>query len=127
MKVQELLDNNIYPVTLAQKNDLFPFSKKDSNILLNIKLDPIIIDVDGRSTFYSDKFVESKYNLTLGSLTKLILEILTNRDLSYELLDDYPEEYYQILSSIGIDKKISKKYYDYTYIDMDDINKILKK
>lgn len=126
-KVQELLDNNIYLTTLAQRNEILSFSKKDSNVLLDYKLEPLIIDLDGISALYSDTFIDSKYKVALCGLSKLVLEIITKRDLSYEYLDNYKEEYIQILKQYNIDLEYIHKFYDYGYLEIEELKNVLIK
>jgi len=126
-KVQELIDNNIYLTTLAQKNELLPFSKKDSNILLDYKLEPLIIDLDGISALYSDNFIESKYRIALGSLSKLVLEIITKRDLDYDFLEYYKEDYIELLQRYNIDLDYILKFYDYGYLEVEELKNVLIK
>ncbi len=127
VKIQELLDYNIYLVTLAQKNELLPLLKKDANILLNYNLEPLIIDLDGISAIYTEEVSQSHYRATLGSLSKLIFEILIGQDLSYEFLDENKDVFLQLSRKAGIDLGIAEDYYDFNYVDMETLNKVLKR
>ena len=122
-KLKELLNNNIYPVTLAQKNDTFPFSTKDSNVLICKNLDPVIIDIDGISALYSDIFSKAMYERAIGSFSKLILEILSGIDIreTEEELDLLIDQYIDR----GIDRYFIKKYIDYQRLDEKDIKSLL--
>ena len=127
-KVNELLDNNIYPVTLAQRSDVFPFKSDGSNVLIGFNLEPIIIDLDGISAMYSDVFSEKYYKRVLSSLSTLILEILSRVELADTIEDDEMviNELIERMVRNNIPYLISKKYFDYFSLDFDDINQIIK-
>ncbi len=124
-KLKELLNYNIYPVTLAQKNELFPFSTNNSNILLCKNMDPVIIDVDGISAFYTDTFSKAKYNQAMGSFSKLLLEVLSGIDIPEE--DELVEETINHLIDRKIDKDIVEKYFSYGRIENKDIRHLLSR
>ena len=124
-KLKELHKNNIYPITLAQKNDIFPFSTKDSNILLCKHMNPVIIDIDGISAIYTDKFSKSKYELSMGSFSKLVLEILSGVDIK----EDDEELDYVIKQMIerNMDISLIKKYINYSFLEDEEIRRLIKK
>ncbi len=126
IKLKELQDNYIYPVTLAQKNDLFPFSNKEANVLL-CGMDPMIIDVDGISAYYSDNYSEVKYNISMGSYSKLLLEVLSGIDInesdSLEDIDLIIEE----LIRNNIDKRIVDNYFSNNRLEEKEIKYLLRK
>lgn len=123
-KLKELINNNIYPITLAQKHDLLPFTTKNANVLLCKNLDPVIIDIDGISAFYTDSFSETKYNQVMSSFSKLVLEVLSGVDIKED--DDLIDETIELLINRNIDKSIVKKYFDYNRLDNEDIKKIIR-
>lgn len=126
-KVKELVDNNIYPVTLAQKNELFPFSSDNANVLLGFKMDPIIIDLDGISAMYTEKFTGGFYNNCLSSLATLILEIISRVEIKYDLLDEYEiEELIGELIQRGLPRDCVQKYLDRGYLDFNELNNVIK-
>ena len=126
-KVKELVDNNIYPVTLAQKNELLPFSSDNANVLLGLKLDPIIIDLDGISAMYTEKFSQIFYNNCLSSLTALILEIITRVEINYDMLDEYEiDELINELVKTGLSREYIQKYIDSGHLDFDELNSSIK-
>jgi len=127
IKIQELLDNNIYLVTLAQKNLIFPLLKNDSNILLSYRLEPLIIDLDGISAIYTEEYKETYYKETLVSLSKLIFEILLGQDLPWEYLDENQDEFLSLCEKFGLDCHLAKEYYDANYLDIETLNKVLKR
>ena len=62
LDIEELLDNNIYPVDLANSPyaNTFSFEKGHSHILVNpITFSTHIIDLDGKSTIYTEKINNS--------------------------------------------------------------------
>ena len=127
IKVNELHKNYIYPVTLAQKNTLFPFSSKDSNVLLCNGFDPVLIDVDGISAYYSDSFDERRYDNSMGSLSKLIIEILTGVDLyEYETTEDI-EMLIDSCIEQGISEYIMRSYVNNGRLEKKEIKELLLK
>jgi len=127
-KVKELLDNNIYPVTLAQRDDIFPFKSNGSNILIGTDLDPKIIDLDGISALYSDRYSKKYYDRVLSSLSALILELLARVDLANNIEDDevvISDNIVQ-MNEVGISPLFSRKFYDYNGLNMDDLIHIIK-
>ena len=123
-KLKELYENNIYPITLAQKNDLLPFSTKESNVLLCKHLNPIIIDVDGISAIYTDSFSKSKYEKSMGSFSKLVLEILSGVDIKED--DEELENTIDQLIERNIDEHIIKKFINYNRLEEKEIIRMIK-
>lgn len=70
IKLQELLKNNIYTIDLAAK------PKNKSNILLTPFLEPQIIDLDGISTLYRERFNDNLYKISTAQLNWFLLETL---------------------------------------------------
>lgn len=108
--VKELMDNYIYHLDLANS----PYSRSllmdqngkienvgHSHVLINpITLQPRLIDLDGKSTVYTDYYSEDLEKKTLASFNELMLEFLLSIDLDqYESDDEISYE----LSQIGID------------------------
>lgn len=127
LKLKELYENNIYPVTLAQKNDLLPFSKKESNVILDYSLEPQIIDLDGISTYYSDSFCRREYERSLSSFSILAFEILSGFDF-IEFDNDFEfEEYIEQVVSRGVPRELVEDIYDqHGFTDNERILKLLK-
>lgn len=125
-KVKELLDNNIYPVTLAQKNDIHPCSKKDSNVLINYKLEPLLIDLDGISALYSDTYSNIGYKKAMTSLSTLILELLIKTDIHYEDMDNYIDDFIIDMKCLGIDEKYIDSYLEDFSLDLFEMNSLIK-
>lgn len=108
----ELLDNNIYHIDLAnspysrtvhERNGKLIHEFGHSHILVNpFTLNAQIIDLEGKSTIYTERFNEEYYHDSLVGLTTLIIEFLLK--INY---DDYEEELESLeyfLNSIDIDK-----------------------
>jgi len=114
LKIKELHENYIYPITLVQKNPLLPFSRKNANVLLGTtNSEPYLIDLDGISAYYFDRFSESFYRQSLSSLSILILEVLSGIDF-IEPKDEFELEW--IINSFverGIPRDWVKECYDY--------------
>ena len=127
-KVKELLDNNIYPVTLAQRDELFPFKSDKSNVLIGLDLDPVIIDLDGISAIYSDINSLSYYKTAMGSLSALVLELLTRVELANNISDDeyVINENIDRMENAGINSLFSIKFFDNNRLEMDDLFHIIK-
>ena len=128
IKVKELLDNNIYPLTLAQRDDMFPFKKNGSNVLLGHKLEPIIVDLDGISAMYSNTFSNRYYKQTLVSLSSLILELLSKVEIADNIEDDEMliNELINSIHMAGISLEYVKKYIDNNMLEFDDLSDIIK-
>ena len=128
VKVKELLNNNIYPVTLSQSEDFFPFRRKGSNVLIGIDLEPIIIDLDGISAYYSDNYSEKYYNRTLLSLSSLVLELLSRVELANNIKDDENiiEEYIERMNYAGIPSSLSRKFFDNYRLEISELEDIIK-
>lgn len=109
--VKELMDNYIYHIDL----DNSPFTKDNyfkneegkmenvghSHVLINpITLKPQIIDLDGKSTIYTDAPSKTLEDKSMISFNRLMLEFLLSIDL-----DEYKneEDLTYVLSQIGID------------------------
>ncbi len=140
-KVDELLDNNIYPLSLAQRSENFPMSKKDSNILLGLDGKTHIVDLDGNSTLYSETYSHKNTSLALASLSTLIIEILSKIKIydenvydyesvldyrTNEIVAKYIENMVEEFSKVGIPEHLSNKYYEYGKLEMHDIKKLVK-
>lgn len=140
-KVSELLDNNVYPITLAQRSDIFPVSKSESNILLGLNLRPYIVDLDGNSTFYTEEYSHYYTSLVLSSLSTLVMEIISKIKIyddhvlndtvcTDEIVSSYVSNYINELinefSKVGIPEKLTQKYFEYGKLEMNDIKKLIK-
>ena len=127
-KVKELLNNNIYPVTLAQSEEFFPFRSKGSNVLIGLDLDPIIIDLDGISAMYSDNFSERYYNRVLLSLSALILELLSKVKLANNICDDefVIEDNIARMYEVGIPIDMARKFFDNYRLELNEMDDIIK-
>ena len=84
VKFKELVDNNIYPVTLVQKDPLFPFGRHGANVLLSFNLEPIFIDLDGISTIYTESFHQRLYDKAFRDFSILAMEVISGIDYDYD-------------------------------------------
>lgn len=128
-KVKELVDNNIYPVTLAQRDEINLFKSDGSNVLIGLDLDPVIIDLDGISAMYSDSFSSKYYTRTISSLSVLILEILSRVNLANNIEDDeyIIEENINMMEEAGISSELSRKFFNDNGLNIDDIQLLIKR
>lgn len=86
-KLDELLKNNIYTIDLYNKRNSHA---PHNNIIVNSRLNPQIIDLEGRSVAYTAKFNQNYFEQTMFGLTTLLLEFIFN-----QYLDDYYDESYE--------------------------------
>lgn len=90
-KVVELLDNNIYHIDLNNSpfssksiyidRDGIPNSVGHSHVLVDHKFEPHLIDLDGKSTIYTEKYSKEYEDLCLQGLCQLLIEFLLEIDL----------------------------------------------
>lgn len=119
-KVKELTDNFVYPTDMANS----PFVGKHSNVLINIKLEPKIIDLDGISTSYREKEDKNLLRYTLSSMNLLYLELLLGFDL-FEDLEDINTKYIEeLLKQINIDEESAHRLSEFEG-NYDDLNKLI--
>ena len=93
-KIKELLNNNIYPIDLYNKqNSNLPHN----NIVINFSLNSQIVDLDGKSVAYTEKFNPEFYKKSLFELSTLLLEFLFDHELADYYLEfaQYPEYYHK--------------------------------
>lgn len=124
-KVKELIANNVYPVDLCQKNVANPYDKNFSNVFLNIKGEPIIIDLDGKSTLYTELYNPNYERLSCVTLSTLILEIMCRADLQAMVAEEDMDSVYEVLGEIGLDDEQINKYIN-MQIMTDDIDNIME-
>lgn len=120
IKVRELTDNYIYPTDIANS----PLVGKHSNVKVDYKIHPQIIDLDGISTSYSDKEDKCLLSDTYCGLSLLFLELILGPDL-FEDIDNLNIPYIQkLLIEANIEDDIAKRLSNLegTY---EDINKLL--
>ncbi len=105
IKVKELTDNYIYPIDTANS----PIIGKHSNILLNYKLKPELIDLDGKSTLYRETYDEKSYMYAIMSLNLLFLELLNDEALGYHSNSFELDHVKNVLIRKGINEELAYK------------------
>ena len=136
--IKELLKNNVYPIDLANS----PFVKKQiilpnqriittghSHILVNpITIKTQLIDLEGKSTIYTEKMNLQFYQQCLDNLKILTLEFLLQID--YEEHKEYIEEIDADLTKKNIPLKLREKlvYQEMNQLeDFYELTRVLKK
>ncbi len=118
-KVKELTDNYVYPTDMANS----PLVGKHSNVLINYKLKPEIIDLEGTSTSYREKEDENLLEDTLFSLNLLYLELLLGPDY-FEDLDEINNELIErLLVNSNVDNESAHRLSELkgTYDDLNEL------
>lgn len=88
-KLDELIQNNIYPIDISNKGIGYAAKAcNHSNILLSPFGHSEIIDLDGTSTIYKEKFDKKLYELCLQNINIFFLETLYNYDLPNDIVDE---------------------------------------
>lgn len=134
---EELLNNYIYHIDLSNS----PYAKKEtilpngqtsmtghSHILVNpITLNTNFIDLDGKSTIYTEQENKELRDLSLNGLTILALEFLFKLD--FEEYKEEPESMYHILKEKISDDELIEKliYQEESLEDLKTLVKTLKK
>ena len=136
MDIEELLKNNIYHIDLCNspfiKNSTYNNKKRTYNIesghshvLVNpITLSTHLIDLDGKSTVYTEKSSLSFTRKSLDSLANLITEFLFN----IENVDEYElDELINILEKNGATSYIIDVLIHKNYDNINDFKRALNK
>jgi len=110
IKYRELIRNNIYPVDLCQRDKYKPSKRVNSNVLLGYNLEPIIIDLDGKSALYTEQENGAYLKYADTNLATTVLEILTHIDLTSDMSDNDIDELYEELVNAGFYEPLIKKY-----------------
>ena len=134
LDVDELLKNNIYHIDLSNS----PYSTKcytrdkDGNVIAikghsHVLVNPItkktnIIDLDGKSTIYTEKYSEKFEKACIDNICTLLIEFLYNVDTD-DITDD--EIYYELLNKSIDDTLASNLAYE-NFHNIDEIKKVLK-
>ena len=125
-QVKELLDNNIYPIDLCQKfGGKNLFDKSVANVLLDWKNNPIIIDLEGKSTLYTDSYNQSFANTTCYLLATLILEIMTREDIQEDFIEEDMDLIRSYLGKAGLSEELIDKYIDAS-LTIEDVDTIMQ-
>lgn len=135
-KVSELLDNNIYHIDLNNS----PFSKKSvfindrgkvesvghSHVLVDHHLEPWLIDLDGKSTVYTEKKDERHEQMCLKGLCELLIEFLLDIDL--DEIENYEFELdalYEMLERANVKKEYITKLCE-SSLNLEEISEVVK-
>ena len=117
--IKELTDNYVYPVD----TDNSPFAGKHSNILVDYKLKPRLIDLDGNSTVYRECYDENMYRETLTALNLLFVELLQGNvygqnidELDIEMIKDR-----LVLEGLSIEEARRLSTYEGNYDDLNNM------
>jgi hypothetical protein len=92
-KLKELCDNNIYPIDYANQ---FDGPHPHSNIIINIKGNVEFIDLEGKSTMYTQDYSERYESTAYAEFYYLFLDIMYGEKISDNMTEEdfeYMEEY----------------------------------
>lgn len=134
IEIEELLDNYIYHTDIDNSphsisyyldNNNFPRAKKGhSHILVNpITLNTNIIDLDGKSTTYMERYNYNLEQKCLITLTRLIIEFLFKIDTDEIKEDD--EIYFELLK-LGLENNTAYKLSNRKFESIKELKKELK-
>lgn len=120
--VKELNDNFIYHFDLTNKpNGFGSGDHSHSNILISRGFDVNIIDLDGRSTIYTNEYNPSYENIVYSSLLSLIIELITDFDIPDDMEYEDKKFYERELSSYGFGEEVISSFLreegDYEKVD----------
>ena len=108
LKIEELIDNNIYHVDICQKPT---FESKNTNILFRWNFNPEIVDLEGKSTIYTENFSNIfKQRVELG-LGILFFELLAKKSIEEEFLEAEEVIMSEILIQNGFTDEIISDFY----------------
>lgn len=132
--INELLKNYIYHIDLANS----PFDQQvitlpnnqiamtgHSHVLVNpLTLKTSIIDLDGKSTIYTE--TENKFykNLCLSNLSTLIIEFLFQYD--WNSYQECPEQFIQEMNKYGIPNDLIEKFVYENMTEIDDYYELVR-
>lgn len=134
LDIEELLNNYIYHVDIANS----PFSiglfidekgnvnskRGHSHVLINpINLNTSLIDLDGKSTIYMERYNYNLEQKCLMNLTRLIIEFLFKLDT--DEIKETDELYYELLK-LNLSKEVAYNFSNYKFEKIDEIKKTLK-
>lgn len=142
-KVDELLENNIYPLNLDKRNVSNPIKRDECDVLLEhgFNYGVHIVDLDGNSTLYTESYSHNKTSLVLSSLASMVLEILTKIKIyedklsdddfvfdgnGYSYYQEYVNKHINEMVKYGIPEKLALKYYEYGKLEMNDIKRLIR-
>lgn len=135
-KIKELLDNNIYHIDLNNS----PFSGKSvfinpsgnletvghSHVLVDHKLEPHIIDLDGKSTVYTEKYNEKYERYCLKGLCELLIELFFDFDIDdLENCEFELDALCEVFERYQVKHEYIEKIFEYK-INIDEIEELVK-
>lgn len=131
LDVEELLNNNVYHVDLSNspyakvgyidEDDNFKFMNGHSHVLVNpISLKTNIIDLDGKSTKYMERYNEKAENECLYNLCLLLIEFLYKIDT--DEIRDIDEIIYR-LKDFNLDNDFAQKLANNKFNNIEEIKK----
>ena len=116
-KLKELNDNYIYPADLSSDIDNI---RNKGNVLLSLKLEPYIIDMDGCNVTYLEKEDKEETKKSINSYSILLMEILSKENLN-ELFNECDYEYLKAYTHGIFDDEFIELFFKeeltYKYID----------
>lgn len=125
LKYKELIDHNIYPIDLSQRDKYYPSKRINSNVLLNLKHEPIIIDLDGKSAIYTEKENQHFLKLANANFSKVVLEIITGIDLNENVMEEDIELLINDLIEAGINPYLVQKFIYNNSLDINDTKRCI--
>ena len=140
--VKELLDNNIYHEDLAnspyantayRKGDDLIQSHGHSHVLINpLTMKVNIIDLDGKSTVYTDYIDKAEEEKALGNLTHLLFEFLYGIDdaeyyMDNEKYDEDRNSIEEVLLKHGLDEETANTIANQGFRSIDEAYDIVSK
>ncbi|MBE6159076.1 MAG: hypothetical protein E7159_04565 [Firmicutes bacterium] len=142
-KVEELLDNNIYPLNLDKRNVSNPITRDDCDVLLEhgFNYGVHIVDLDGSSTLYTESYSHNKTSIVLSALSSMVLEVLTKIKLyednlsdddfgldnsNYSYYQEYVNKHIEEMVKCGVPENLALKYYEYGKLEMTDIKRLIR-
>ncbi|MEE3342803.1 MAG: hypothetical protein VZS44_01785 [Bacilli bacterium] len=134
LDIEELLDNYIYHIDIANSpysvgiftndNGVISAKRGHSHVLINpVSLKTNIIDLDGKSTTYMERYNYYLEQKCLMNLTRLIVEFLFKIDT--DEFKEFDERYFELLK-LGIKETTAYKLSNYRFESIKELKKELK-
>ena len=134
LDIEELLENYIYHTDMANspysvslfmdENNNVKAKKGHSHVLVNpVNLKTNIIDLDGKSTTYMERYNYNLEQKCLSNLTRLITEFLFKLDT--DEIKEIDELQFELLKS-GLEKNVAYKLANHSFESVKELKKELK-